>query len=225
MIEKQKKISVLPAVLLSYFLISGVWAAYRLFLDKPMTALFLPVVAALLEGVIKSLVLIVPSLLMMRALKPEMEIPGKKVFSLTVRSLLSGLILGLIFFAFYTLRHVLAGGVRFSFAISADELISTVFFAAVTEEIMYRGFILNTLVKKFGKEWAIVATSVLFALMHLPLWLATGGVDLMTILSRLLSTACIGYLLGWLFLRDKVIWGAVLAHALHNLIVNVVVGK
>lgn len=222
MMEKQKRSAVLPAVFISYLLISGVWAVYRLLLDKQMHTLFSPAIGSLLEGMIKSLVLIVPSLILMRALKPSLDIPGKKVFSYSARSLLSGLLLGLVFFAFYSLRNMLNGGFRFSFDLSTDELIGSVFFAAITEEIMYRGFILNTLVKKFGREWAIIVTSVLFAFMHLPVWLAGGSVVLLDILSKLLSTACIGYLLGWVFLRDKVIWGAVLAHGLHNLIVNVV---
>ncbi len=220
----QKKRSPLAVVLISYVCITGLWALYRFFLDTPLNALFPTPAGALLEGVIKCLLLILPSVLLMRACEDDLFIPTRQAFSLKPRALLTGLVLGAVFLGFYVVRNlIVGGGVRFNFAVSTDDLLSSVFFAAVTEEIMYRAFMQNVLVKKFGRERAIVIAAVLFAFMHLPIWIAGGTVDVLELVVRLLSVGLTGYLLGLAFVHDKVIWGAVIAHGLHNLIVHVVV--
>jgi len=209
----------------AYFLICSGWALYRFFVEAPMSALFGPgfPVAALLEGLIKSLLLILPSLLLMRKMREGLAIPPKQIFGFSWKTILFGLGLSVLFFVFYSVRGLLMqGGIRYDFQISLDTLIGAVFFAAITEELMYRAFILNALVKKFGREWANIITALLFALMHLPIWIAGGTTNLLDLLPRLLSTACIGYLLGQVFLLSGGIWGAVLAHALHNLIIEAI---
>jgi len=209
----------------AYLLICSVWAVYRFFVEAPLSVLFDPgfPTAALLEGLVKSLLYILPPLILMNRMKEGLEILPKQVFGFSWKTILFGLGLGLLFFVFYSARAVLVeGGIRYDFRLSADTLIGAVFFAAITEEILCRAFILNALVKKIGRGWAHIITAVLFALMHLPIWIAGGTTSLQTLLLNLLSTGCIGYLLGLVFLHSGGIWGAVAAHALHNFIIDTI---
>lgn len=78
------------------------------------------------------------------------------------------------------------------------------------EELLFRGVLLSALMQRCRTGWAVVVSSLLFALVHLPglgwQWFA---------LPDLILLAC---LLAWLRLRSASIWPAVLAHSCNNLL-------
>ena len=75
--------------------------------------------------------------------------------------------------------------------------------APVLEEVLLRGVVLGALARKIGTWGAIVASAVVFSLLHLDLW-------------SLLPFAVLGIGLGWLAARGRSLWPAVLAHVLYN---------
>jgi membrane protease YdiL (CAAX protease family) len=75
--------------------------------------------------------------------------------------------------------------------------------APLAEEIAFRGYLLSALRTRFPPRMAIVASSVLFACMHLdPV--------------RFPAVLFLGLFLGWLAWRSGSIWPAVAAHAVNN---------
>ena len=74
---------------------------------------------------------------------------------------------------------------------------------AVTEELLFRGFVLRGLRQAAGPTPALLGSACLFALAHLDP-------------GRLLLTLLAGLLLGGLALRGASVWPAILLHALHN---------
>jgi membrane protease YdiL (CAAX protease family) len=75
--------------------------------------------------------------------------------------------------------------------------------APIAEEIAFRGYLLSALRTRFPPGAAIVASSVLFASMHLdPV--------------RFPAVLFLGLFLGWLAWRSGSIWPAVAAHAVNN---------
>ena len=79
----------------------------------------------------------------------------------------------------------------------------------LVEELLFRGVLLSALLQRRGSATAIVLSSVLFALMHLPglNWQVFAVPNLL-----LLALA-----LAWLRLRSGSIWPSVLAHGIYNL--------
>lgn len=80
----------------------------------------------------------------------------------------------------------------------------------VVEELLFRGLLLSALLRRLHVAWAVVASALLFALIHLP-GLQWHGYALPAL--TLLALA-----LAWLRLRSGSIWPAVLAHAINNLL-------
>ena len=80
----------------------------------------------------------------------------------------------------------------------------------VVEEFLFRGVLLSTLLQRWGAGWAMVASSLIFTLTHLPglQWQWFGLPDLMLL----------ALLLAWLRLRSGSIWPGVLAHGINNLL-------
>lgn len=80
----------------------------------------------------------------------------------------------------------------------------------VVEELLFRGVLLSALLQRWRTGWAVVLSSLTFALVHLPglQWQWFALPDLL-----LLALA-----LSWLRLRSESIWPGVLAHGVNNLL-------
>ncbi len=83
-------------------------------------------------------------------------------------------------------------------------ILSTSLFPALLEEFMMRGVMLGAF-KRFGDGFAIIASSVLFAFMHASL-------------IQFAFAFLVGLVLGFVTVKAKSIWPAVLIHAANNLI-------
>jgi membrane protease YdiL (CAAX protease family) len=71
------------------------------------------------------------------------------------------------------------------------------------EEMLLRGVVLGAVARKLGAWPAIVGCALAFALLHASLW-------------SLLPLTVLGIGLGWLAVRSRSLWPAVLAHVLYN---------
>lgn len=83
-------------------------------------------------------------------------------------------------------------------------LLIMAFFPALFEELFFRGALQSVLIKWWRKPiWAILATSIVFSIIHMSIYL---------FLSRLI----LGFVLGMLFYKTKNIWVNTIAHFLNN---------
>ena len=80
----------------------------------------------------------------------------------------------------------------------------------LVEELLFRGLLLSALLQRMPVRWAVAASSLLFACMHLPelgwLWYAVP------------SLALLAAVLAWLRLYTGSLWPAVVAHGVNNLL-------
>jgi membrane protease YdiL (CAAX protease family) len=78
------------------------------------------------------------------------------------------------------------------------------------EELLFRGVLLSALLRRWHVGWAVAASSLLFALIHLPgldyQWYAVPNLLLLALM------------LAWLRLYSASIWPCVLAHAVNNVL-------
>jgi membrane protease YdiL (CAAX protease family) len=88
--------------------------------------------------------------------------------------------------------------------------IALVIIAPVTEEAIFRGFMLPPLAKRFGVGMAIFVTSVLFGLIHMQP-------------NVIIMTFVLGLMLGWLAYKTRSIWPAILFHSLKNLVAFILI--
>lgn len=89
---------------------------------------------------------------------------------------------------------------------------------AIVEEVLFRGYIFNTLLKTMKREIAITITSILFVLIHIPLLLFIqhlGGSEFFLALYILLVSSIVYSIL---FLKTKNLWPGIIAHFLNNVL-------
>lgn len=87
-----------------------------------------------------------------------------------------------------------SGAVGFFFVVLAGPL---------AEELLFRGVILSGLLSHHRARWAIVASAVLFGVVHLNLW-------------QFVPAFGMGLVSGWLFVRTGSLWPCVAFHAAYN---------
>ena len=95
--------------------------------------------------------------------------------------------------------------------------ITLVVLPPVTEEILFRGFLYNTLKKVTVKRVAIVVTSVLFSAAHLE-FLGDNPLNFIAAI----DTFVLSLFIIWVYEKTNNLWAPILLHALKNLIAFVV---
>jgi membrane protease YdiL (CAAX protease family) len=91
-------------------------------------------------------------------------------------------------------------------------IVSIVILAPITEELLFRGFLLNFLQNRFGIKIALVVSGVLFAIFHFSISQGFGNVSLLAALSFF------GIMLGIMYHKHKSLIYPILLHGLFNLL-------
>jgi len=97
--------------------------------------------------------------------------------------------------------------------------LAQVFFSPISEELLFRGFVLPKLNKRFSFWQANVIQSLLFTAMHLPNWIWVNGPQLWLI-TMSISVFIIAMLFGWILRRTNSIWPPIVVHIVNNFLVS-----
>ena len=192
-------------ILATYLLI--VWGFYRCLVKLP---------EEVEEIVIKPLLWLVPVFILLRREKANLAsigISAKNLFPSVYFSVLLG-----IFFAFegFLINIIKYKGIDFSANIGSNSLFIALFISlmtAVSEELTFRGYIFGRIWSALGSEfWSNLITSVLWALIHIPVAVFWLELDLAGTLGLLLLTTIFGIASAIIYARTKNILASILLH-------------
>ena len=88
---------------------------------------------------------------------------------------------------------------------------------AALEELLMRGFLLRQLLRRLSAAPAVLVVALLFAAMHLPAWIAMGGMSISVAVSFVVLFI-MGLVLGALTWASGSIWPAIAVHFVNNLL-------
>jgi hypothetical protein len=121
---------------------------------------------------------------------------------------------------YITTTLLLARGVRLTGKMMGYNPDVWILFVPITEDILFRGFILGALEIAYGPVRAVVVSSLLFGLWHLKnvFWLT----DYQLIHQMLYTGLIFGPVTGALALKTRTIWPGVILHYLNNILVDLI---
>ncbi|MGB6881801.1 MAG: CPBP family intramembrane glutamic endopeptidase [Microgenomates group bacterium] len=194
-------------ILAAYLLV--VWGFYRFIFRLP---------EEIEELIIKPIVWLLPVFYLVRKEKGSLSSIGlttKKLFPAIYFVLALGAVFAIEAIIINFVKH---GGFDFSENIGEKALLSSLglsFATAFSEEISFRGYLFNRVWKALGKEWtANIATSVVWALIHVPVAFFVWKLSISSALIYLFLTTLFGMGSAFVFARTRNVFASVFLHVL-----------
>ena len=220
MIEKRKLSVFHIAVYLVVFF--TIWSLRELYLRPVFLDPLNPIASELIGEAIKLLVWTLPAILLIRHFHDDMWIGLKEMFTSKIqwsRDYYILLVIILIPIAQFIRAWVISGELGLNPYIVPIRLVGAVLFVGVTEEIVFRGFLLNTFLKKMKMEHAIALDAVLFTLIHYPIWIYR-GFEVFDIATASIQIAIISVGFAYSFIKTRNILVPIALHMVWNLSIH-----
>ena len=103
-------------------------------------------------------------------------------------------------------------------------LIGAVVFVGITEEIVFRGFLLNAFLKKMKMQYAVALDAVLFLFIHYPIWIYR-GLGASEILMASIIIPILSVFFAYSFIKTKNIVVPIVLHMIWNLLTILLFGS
>ena len=176
------------------------------------------VAAEIIGAIIKLLIWTLPAILLIGYFENDMWISLKEMFTNKPKWFKWAPILPLILLVPILQALVFSGGISIRPDFVPIRLIGVVVFVGVTEEIVFRGFLLNTFLKRMKMWKAVALDAVLFYLIHLPIWIYQAR-DITFYLSAIVSVTALSLFFAFSFIKTKSIIVPIILHTVWNLLV------
>lgn len=224
MITREKKLTVLHIIvyLIIFFVL---WSIRELVIQSVFLSPLNPIASELIGEAIKLLVWTLPAILLIRHFHNDMWISLKEMFTSKIqwsRDYYILLVIILIPIAQFIRAGLASGEFGFNPDIVPIRLVGAVLFVGITEEIVFRGFLLNAFLKKMKMEYAIALDAVLFTLIHYPIWIYR-GFEVSDIATASIQVVVISVGFAYSFIKTRNILVPIALHMMWNLSIHLFV--
>lgn len=195
----------------------AVWSVRELVIQPVFLDSLDAIVSEIIGQVIKLAVWTLPAILLIKYFQNDMWIGLKEMFATKPKWFKDAPLLLVVFIPI--LQAFIANGeITIHPDFTPTRLIGGVVFVGITEEIVFRGFLLNALLKKMKLWFAIALNEALFVLIHFPIWIYRGR-ELSEFLSGSVAVFVLGVLFSYSFIKTKNIFVPIALHMIWNLLV------
>lgn len=105
--------------------------------------------------------------------------------------------------------------------IGFNNWLNTILLVGITEEIVFRGFLLRKLMDSLRFSMANTITALLFVTIHFPIWFYKGLFEFPYILSSIVTLFVLGIIFGIIYKKSNSLWSVIIIHSLYNLLVSI----
>lgn len=211
-VQRNQRLS--ASVIIVYFIVFiSLWAIRELVVG-PICDQFFSEWANVFIGIgLKVLIWLVPSVFFIRRFERDMWLTLKEMVSNRVKW--RGYIL--IFFCFclyyfiasYCIFNQITINARFKMTV----FVGVVLFVGLTEEAVFRAWLLNATIEKLGSWPAILLNAVMFLSIHIPIWYYTNILSVpMKALQNGITVFVLSIIFAWTFVKSRNIFVPMILH-------------
>jgi len=216
-VDTNKKLT--NGIIFAYIIIFfGVWSIRELIIRPLFLNTLDDVTFQFVETGIKLLVWTLPAVLLIRYYRADMSIGLKEMFTTKPKWLVVIPFLAIVIFVPILQAFIYSGTIAIRPDFVPIGLMQSVIFAGVTEELVYRGVLLNTFLTKMKMWQAIALDAVLFYLIHFPIWIYQGQ-NVSFFLLASITVMGLSVLFALSFIKTRNIIVPIVVHMLWNLLV------
>lgn len=215
--EKQKKKTALIVYTVVFY---AIWTAFELIVkDSLNLAIKNEILCQFVKsGIIKNLVWTLPAIALIRRFKSEVYITLKEMFTTKIR-FQHYLPVFLIFTVVVLAVSILEKGkLNVAESFGAEEII-IVLFVGLTEEMVFRGWLLNSTIREDKKWFSIILNAAMFLFIHFPTWIHTGTFISNFVSFQFLGIIALSLVFSCTFLKSKNILVPITLHMYYDLLV------
>ncbi|MBR3970820.1 MAG: CPBP family intramembrane metalloprotease [Ruminococcus sp.] len=210
-------------VLIFYFIIFyALWAVMELIVRDSIDSTFKNafVTEFVKEGVIKNLLWTLPAIALIKYFKDDMYISLKEMISTKV-NVLKYLPVFIIFTIFLLCNSfVLNGKIAISENFGMDDIIIFIF-VGLTEEMVFRGWLLNATIRDDKKWQAVLINSLMFLVIHFPIWIHDGIFITSFTSFGFVTILILSIIFSWSFIKSRNILVPIALHTYWDLLVSI----
>jgi len=215
MIEQRKLTTYKIVIYLIIFF--AVWTIQELIVRPMFLDTLNSPTAEILGQAIKIFVWTLPAILLIRYFHADMQFGLKEMFITRPNWRKAAPFFAILLIPF--LQALVYGGrIAISPEFEPTHLIEAVIFAGITEEIVFRGFLLNTFLIRMKAQQAIALDAVLFTLIHYPIWIYR-GFSVVDFLIPSFYVIVLSVVFALSFIKSKNILIPMIIHMIWNLLV------
>ena len=208
------RLSKKSAIIVFFILFYAVWVLNEFFGKTLLNDIFQNehAVGLFNQIVTKNLVWTLPALLLVKRYNSEMRVRLKEMFTTKFKVLpLIGILL--LITAYFTISaYRQHGNLQINESFGTYYIILYIF-TGITEETVYRGWLLNATYTEEHPWRALIQNALMFLMIHFPIWIMKGQfISMMTSFS-FIFLLMLSLLFSWLFLKNKNILPAIIVHA------------
>jgi membrane protease YdiL (CAAX protease family) len=182
------------------------------------------VVSELVESLIKILIWTVPAVILVKYYQNDMWISLKEMLTTKVKKIYKYFLIPVAFLLYLLLgAWVTFGEIAIHPDLVFTRLIGAVIFVGITEEVVFRAFLLNAFLKKMKPWYAVLLTAALFIPIHYPYWIYQ-GFGLMKFLEGSIVVLAMSIIFSWTFIKSKNIFVPIILHMSWNLFTVIFLG-
>ena len=219
MVKKELKSK--HSVILVYTLVFyGIWSFWEFWVNGVISRAVADKLLAqfIKSGIVKGLIWTLPAVCLVRHYQDDVYVQLKQMFTNRV-NILKYIPVFIGFSAYLVLgAFVVKGGLAISESFNLSDLV-VVLFVGITEEMVFRGWLLNGTVNKDSIWLPVVINALLFLLIHFPIWIKSGQIIDKIVSLNFLAVPILSVIFSWTFLKSKSIWIPIVLHMYWDLFI------
>ena len=164
----------------------------------------------LLRAIARFVFFAIPAWILIRKLEPDgADVLG--MFTNLKRGLAVGFVVSLVWGAIHSWQH-------FEVPWTIHAWLNVIVLSPIAEELLFRRAAIEYGLTKTNAAITVIASAILFALVHVPWWMLSGEKTLAQISLLLATMFAYGLVFGTLYYRTRSIWSSLIPHSVNNLI-------
>ena len=213
----------LNITLVVYFIIFyAIWALIDL-VFVPMTGLDKnPLLSSIIkEGVIKCIVWIIPAIMLTRHYDEFMFAKKDTIFSFKVNWLKYIPVFIILTAYVLIVTYIITGTIALNKEFAFSDIV-WLSFVGITEEMVFRGWLLNSTITENKKWLPIIINGIMFLLIHFPGWIQEGCFVDNILSGGFIIIIVLSVIFSWTFVKSKSIMVPVVLHMFYDFIVTII---
>ncbi|WP_052345696.1 CPBP family intramembrane glutamic endopeptidase [Paucisalibacillus sp. EB02] len=180
-----------------------------------------PTVAAIVGAVIKLLLWVVPVIILVKLVEKKDPLHFLGLRKNLRKGFGWGAWVSIALVIYFIMANLLFLQTDLNFDLGLHTWLNMVILVGITEEIVFRGFILRKLLQQFTFWKANSITALLFLTIHFPIWFRHGLFESPGILFTFIQVFIIGFIFGVIYKKSNSLWSVIIIHSVYNLGVSI----